>query len=90
MVGVMKKSLFFAVTVHLSASSFLIPLFNVPVNNFQSCLDPGCVGGGVYIGEADFFGVKILNIRIVFGCSENISIWGGGMYSTIFDVHRRG
>ena len=30
----------------------------------------------MYIGEADFLGVKILNIRIFFGCSENISILG--------------
>ena len=40
-----------------------------------------CVGGGgtlkfsVYIGEADFFWVKILNFRIFWGFSEKLVIF---------------
>ena len=42
---------------------------------FQRCLNPGGGGGtlkfSVYIGEADFFGVKILNFYIFGGFQKN-------------------
>ena len=35
----------------------------------------GTLKFSVYIGEADFFGVKILNFRIFFGFSEKLVIF---------------
>ena len=59
-------------------------LAGVEINNNTATISGNChpgVGGGgtlkfsVYIGEADFFGVKILNFRIFWGFSEKLVIF---------------
>ena len=43
------------------------------LENVESIKYPqgGTLKFSVYIGEADFFGVKILNFRIFLGCQKN-------------------
>ena len=45
----------------------------------DTCMQGATQGGtlkfSVYIGEADFFGVKILNFRIFLGFSEKLVIF---------------